>query len=154
MLKILNKGIQITAPLDTSDFTGDLETDSKLPYIQGLVGGRLVTITADGVVLADAAEAHTFVGLIINDASGYFMENKPALASGMLAISCGGQMAVSDQIVTSETFAIGDLLYLGSGAKAGLITKTKPEAPATVAPFGIAMSSASLSSPELTFVIV
>lgn len=153
MLSILHKGIQYNAPLDKSDFTGDVDTDSKLAYVQGLVSGRCATITADGVALADAAEGHLFIGFIINDAAGYFFENKPAIASGLVPLSMGNQVVVTDQIVTTETFALGDKLYLGSGANAGLVTKTLPVgAGANVEPIGIAGSAASAASPNLTVV--
>lgn len=155
MLKILHKGIQYNAPLDKTGFTGDVATDAQLASVTSLVAGRLATLGANGVALADAAEGHVFAGFIINDAAGYFMENKPALASGLVPLSIGIQVVVTDQIVSTETFAIGDKLYIGSGANAGKVTKTPPTgAGANVKPIGVAGSTASAAAPELTVIVL
>jgi len=150
MLRILHKGIQASFDLDQTGLTGDTEADSKLAYIQSLKGGRLAAIGANGVKLADGA-TDTPLGFIINDAEGYFYENKPALASGKVPLTVGDQIVVTDQIDTSEVFAKGDKLYAGTGAKVGLVTKTAPAAGAKV--IGIATSTASAASPELTIVV-
>jgi hypothetical protein len=151
MLQILYKGINFNAPLDTTGFTGNVATDSQLPSVTALVGGRLATLHATGVALADAAAGDEFAGFIINDASGYYFENVPALASGLVPLSVGPQGVITDQIVASDTFAVGDKLYLGSGANKGLVTKVLPVAGgANTKVIGIAGSTASASAPQLT----
>lgn len=155
MLKILHKGIQYSAPLDTTGFTGDTSVDSALASVTKLVSGRLATLGANGADLANAAEGDVFAGFIINDAAGYFMENKPALASGLVPLSVGPQVVVTDQIVSSETFAIGDVLYIGSAANAGKVTKTLPTgAGVNAKSIGIAGSTASAAAPELTVIVL
>ncbi len=161
MLKIQHKGIQASIDLNQTGFTGDVAEDSKLAYVQSLKAGRLIAVTPDGAALADGdpAEDATAIGFLINDAEGYFYENKPALASGKVAITVGNCVVVTDQIDTAETFAPGDALYAGTGAKAGLVTKT-PITDANTAPtvvsrqIGIALSAASSASPELTIAVL
>lgn len=155
MLKILHKGIHYNAPLDRTGFTGDVSVDASLSSVTSLVSGALATLSSEGVGLADGGAGDAFAGFVINDAAGYFMENKPALASGLLPLSIGPQVVVTDQIVTSETFSIGDKLYLGSGSNKGKVTKSAPTgATANTQSIGIAGSTASASAPELTVVIV
>lgn len=150
MLKILHKGFQANLPLDKTGFTGDLEHDAALANVTSIIGGRCLTVKPAGVALCDGA-TDPFVGFAINDAAGYFFENKPALASGIVPVSVGNQVAVSDQIDTTKTFAIGDRVYVGTGAAKGLLTNVAPAA--GVAPIGVALSAASAAAPELQFVI-
>jgi hypothetical protein len=152
MLKILYKGINFNAPLDTTGFTGDTSVDSQLPSVTALKSGRLATLHPTGVALADAAAGDTFAGFVINDASGYYFENVPALASGIVPLSTGPQGVITDQIVPTCTFAVGDKLYLGSGANKGLVTNVAPTA-GNEASFGVAASTASAAAPELQILI-
>lgn len=152
MLQILHKGIQANLDLDNSSFTGVLEDDLQLAYITGLLGGRIVGLDSNGKVqLADGLPASSLepIGFLINDAGGYFFENKPAMASLKVAITFGNCVIITDQIETGETFAPGDKLYCGTvgvGDGIGLVTKT---AAAGATLLGIAGSAASLASPEL-----
>lgn len=155
MLQILHKGIQISLDLDTTDFTGDTEHDAALAYIQGLDAGMFGGIDANGYAqLADGDPAGdvTPLGFLINDAAGYFFENKPALASKMVAITFGNCVVVTDKIDTALTFAPKDLLYVGTGAKIGLITNVAPDAASRC--IGVALSSASLATPNLTIAVL
>lgn len=143
MLKFAHKGRTLNLPLNKSGFVGDADVDAKSAYVQGLLAGRVVSVGANGVALADGAVLTTRpIGFLVNDAAGLDWENKPALGSGYVAVTRGTENVVTtDQIKTSENFAIGDLLYAGTGADAGLVTKTAPAAGATV--IGIALSTAS-----------
>jgi hypothetical protein len=152
MLNILYKGINFNAPLDTTGFIGDASVDSALASVTALVSGRLATIRPAGVHLADSANNDQFVGFIINDAAGYFFENKPALASGIVPLSVGPQGVTTDQIDTTKTFAVGDKLYIGNGATAGLVTNVVPGSGNT-AVIGIATSTASAAAPELGILV-
>lgn len=154
MLKILGKGNQISLDLDTTAFTGDVAHDSALAGVTELVGGRVVGLTAGGKVqLCDGAVTTTqHVGFLINDAAGYFFENKPAIASGLVSTTFGNCIVVTDQIDTSKTFAAGQKLYAGTGAVKGLLTNVAPDAAAAVV--GIAGSAASAASPELKVFVV
>lgn len=152
MLKILHKGLQFNAPLDTTGFSGDAVADATLASVLALKGGRTASIEAAGVGLCDAAASDHFDGFIINDVAGYSYENKPALASGIVPLITGPCVVVTDQIKAADTFAIGDLVYAAGGADKGLVTKTVPGAGLT-APIGKALSAASAASPELTILV-
>lgn len=149
-LKILAKGIQVTGQLDptllTALATGALEADASAA-LQEFKGGRLVYLKNDGTIqLADGA-TNDAVGFLILDAYAGFYENKPALATGAAAITYGQCFVETDQIDTTETFAPGDKLYAGTGAKKGLVTKTAPGAGSKV--IGTAFSTASAAAPAL-----
>jgi len=154
MLKILHSGIQPSFDIDKTGLTGDVEQDLKSAYLNSLVGGRLFGLDANGnVQLADGDPANPAqpIGFLILNATGYFFENKPALASGKVAGTLGNCVVITDQIVTSETFAPGDALYAGTGANVGLVTKTAPAAGAKQ--IGIAGSAASAAAPELKILV-
>ena len=145
MLIVDHSGIQLSLNLDTSSFTGDVETDVELAYIQGLKAGRLVTVDASGYAqLADGAAGEP-VGWLLNDAAGAFFENKPAIASEKVASTFGNAVLTTDQIDTALTFAPGDLLWAGTGAKVGLVTNVDPGGSRAV---GIAGSAASLAAAD------
>jgi len=149
MLNILHRGIQPSFDIDKTGLTGDVEQDLKSAYLANLVSGKLIGLDANGKVqLADGDPANPSqpIGFLILDALGYFFENKPALASGKVAATLGNCVVVTDQIDVAETFAPGDALYAGTGAKVGLVTKT-PVAGGTQ--IGIAGSAASAAAPEL-----
>jgi len=151
-LIIKHKGIHFNAQLDQTGFTGDVDYDAQLPSVTSLVSGRAAAIGPNGVHLADAANGDTFAGFIINNAAGYFMENKPALASGIVPLSLGNQVAATDQIVPTDVFVAGSKVYLGSGANAGLLTAEVPAAGNTN-PIGIAAGPASAAQPILTVIV-
>lgn len=157
MLAYQHKGRTVNMPLDVSGLTGDAQVDSSSLYIQTLVGGRFVALTAQGVALADSASATPMqpLGFLVNDAAGYFFENKPALASGLVSVTRGPEnVCITDQIDTTLTYAVGDLLYVGSGNKAGLVTNVKPTgANANPVCIGQASSTASVSAPQLTVLL-
>lgn len=168
MLKILHKGIQPSMALDTSELSGVLEADVVLPYILNLKGGRLISMDSDGnaqLADGDPAAGLEAIGFLINDAAGYFYENKPAFASGKLSHTFGNTVVITDQIDPDVTFVPGEKLYAGTGAKIGLVTNVPPSTltlaegtPNTVATvasksIGIAGSSASSASPELTVLV-
>lgn len=155
MLAYQHKGRTVNMPLNVSGLTGDAQVDSSSLYIQGLVGGRFVALTPQGVALADSQTAMQPLGFLVNDAAGYFFENKPALASGLVSVTRGPEnVVITDQIDTSLTFNVGDLLYVGTGPKAGLITNVKPTGgSANPVCIGQASSTASVSAPQLTVLL-
>jgi hypothetical protein len=141
MLLIHHKGIHVSLPLDTTNFTGDVEADSKLPYVTGLVGGALAAIDANGVVqLADGDPAKSLLplGFLVNDAAGYFFMNKPAIAGKEVAITHSPCMISTDQVKTGQTFTPGQKVYCGTGADAGKVVNAAPAA--TARPIGIALT--------------
>lgn len=155
MLKILHKGLQISLDQDQTGFTGVIATDVALAVVTKMKAGRIAALTSGGLAtLADGAVGNGLepLGFIINDAAGYFFENVPAVASGKIAITFGPCVIISDQILTSETFAPGDKLYSGTSGNVGLITKTS--AGGTARLIGIALSSASAAAPELTLAVI
>jgi hypothetical protein len=153
MLQILHKGIQMSIPMDQTGFTGNIATDSVLSVVTKMVGGRVAALTSAGLAtLADGASAGglSALGFIINDAAGYFFENKPALASAMIAITMGPCVIITDQIA-SVTFAIGDPVYAGTSGNVGLVTNVLPTGGRLL---GIALSVASSASPALTIAVL
>jgi hypothetical protein len=151
-LKIFNKGIQISLALDQTAWTGNIDTDSAL--LASFVGGKIVGVNGVNgfVALGDGAAAGTVqpLGFLVNDASGYFYENKPALASGMVAVTHGNCVVSTDQLKAGVTFVAGDLVYCGSGADAGLVVKV---APTGATPIGVALTAASGAGAELTIAV-
>lgn len=154
MLQILHKGLQISLDLDTTDFTGDVEADAALAYIQALDAGMIAAIDSDGYAqLADGAIANSLepMGFIINDAAGYFFENKPAIASKKIAVTLGNCVIITDKIDTALTFDEGEPVYCGTTGKLGLVTNVKPT---NARMLGIAMSSASSAAPNLQIAVL
>jgi hypothetical protein len=151
--------------MDQTGFTGVINSDALLPVVTKMVGGRVAALDSAGVLtLADGNEANGAVplGFIINDAAGYFFENKPAFASGMISLTYGPGVVITDQINTTLTFAIGDILYVDSASNttgnaagwAGVLTNVAPSGGGTLArPVGIATSTASVAAPQLTVVL-
>lgn len=141
MLLIHHKGIHVSLDLDTTNFTGDVEQDSKLPYVQGLVGGKLAGINSSGkVVLADGdpANGKLPIGFIVNDAAGLFFMNKPAIASKEVAVTHSPCMVSTDQVKSGQSFTPGQKVYCGTGADAGLVVNAAPAV--TARPIGIALT--------------
>lgn len=154
MLQILHKGLQISLNLDVSSFTGNIETDAALSYIQGLDAGCLAGYDTDGYAqLADGAVANAIrpIGFIINDAAGNFFENKPALASKKIAVTLGNCVVISNKIDTAITFDEGDPVYCGTSTKVGLLTNVAPTGARLL---GIAMSTASSAAPNLQIAVL
>ena len=106
--------------------------------VMSLQSGRLVTIGKNGCV--ELAEDGSALGVIVNDASGTPLFNKPALASGKISAMFGGGLIETDQVV-EETVKPKDKLYCGTGENKGKWTKTAPSATSEV--IGTAMSSNS-----------
>jgi hypothetical protein len=154
MLKIMHKGIHANLPINKTGLSGIATDDALNAYIQSLKGGRAVTLTSLGVALADAGAGSSFLGFLINDAAGYPYENIPALASGFVSVAYGNCVITTDQINPVEVFDVGDLIYIGSGANAGLVTKIKPAgAGANDKAIGMAYSGASVAAPELSILV-
>lgn len=151
MLQVKHKGIQVSLPINPADLNlgnGIMYDDLYSDELKKLVGGRAIRINSQGYVeLADGAE-DGYVGPLVVSATGGHLENKPALASGLVAVAFGQCQATTDQIVTTETFVPGDKIYVGTGANAGLYTKTP--ATADTQAVGLASSAASASEPNLT----
>jgi hypothetical protein len=152
MLSFVHKGRTLNLPIDTTSLTGNVQTDSTSSYILSMVGGKVLALGPNGLELADNASGTAAltrpIGFLVNDMAGYFFENKPALASGLAAVAVGTENTIqTDQINTSLTFALGDELYVDTGANAGLITNVKPTNGIAI---GRALSTASASSPLLT----
>lgn len=146
MLLIHHKGIHINLDLNTSGLTGDVEADAKTAYIQSLKAGRFAALDANGkVLLADglAASAKFPIGLIVNDAEGYFMMNKPALASKEIAVTFSPCVISTTEFDATKTYTPGEKLYVDTGANIGKVTNV---APAGATPIGIALSAAAAGS--------
>jgi len=127
MLKIhyINGSIDGTIALDPAQLTGDVNIDRSSAYVQQFVGGSVVAIGSDGYIkLAEDGDAG--VGVLVNDVAGYSFENTPALASGKAPAIIGGCVADTDRVKETDIVP-GDLLYVGTGSDAGLLTKVKPQ---------------------------
>lgn len=120
-------------------------------YLDGLKSGRIATIDANGFIdLCDGA-TQTPVGTIVQGFGGFDGNFANAQGSRAIGVEFDARLFVTDQIDTTATFAIGDKLYAGTGAKIGLFVKVAPSATAEVV--GIALSAASSASPELTVLV-
>jgi hypothetical protein len=152
-LQILHKGLQLSIPQDQTGFTGNLQTDLALAVVTKMVAGKIVGInsnSSNGAVgyagLADGLNPTNSVclpvGVLINDAAGYFFENPPAYASGMLAVLKGPAMIITDQWLAGQTFVAGTPVYAGAS---GLFTATPTSTPygegTAGQPIGIAMNA-------------
>jgi len=152
MLEIRHRGINVNLDIDQTGMTGDYEADAALAYVVGLKAGRVAGLDSNGKVQladgsADSASVQQLpVGFIINDAAGYFYENKPALASKIVPVIMGNCVIVTDQIDTDQTFVPNEPLYVGTGAKAGLVTNVPSTSGYII---GVAGSTASSAAPEL-----
>jgi len=112
-----------TLELNPAELTGDWKTDVASAYVLKFVAGRVAKVGTDGYI-ALALNTDIVEGPIVNDASGYTMENTPALASGKVTILAGGCLVETDQVVDNN-LAPGDVLYPApTGANAGKLTKT------------------------------
>jgi len=127
MLKIQHKGLVVNMPYDSAQITGDPIVDRTNTYLQGLLAGRIASLNSDGIKLCDGSAEHA-VGFIVNDAVANPLENMPASASKKAAVTLGNQTIVTDQIDTALSFAIGQKIYAGTGAKVGLCTNVNPQA--------------------------
>jgi len=161
MLQILQKGLQVSIPIDPELITGNPAVDSVNATIVGFVAGKLLAIDSDGyAVLADGDTDETAtsraLGFIVRDAAGYFYENKPALASGLLSIAYGPCKVISDQIGADAVFTPGSLIYAGTNTNVGLLVAIAPDVAAV--PVGIALNAVTQSvadpNPELTLLSI
>ncbi|MFA5071246.1 MAG: hypothetical protein WC511_02635 [Candidatus Pacearchaeota archaeon] len=146
MLLIHHKGIHINLDLDTTDFNGDLDHDSQLTYVQGLKAGRVAALDANGkVVLADglAASAKAPIGFIVNDAAGYFMMNKPAIASKISPVTFSPCVISTTEFDATKTYTAGQKLYVDTGANVGLVTNVAPVGAKAI---GISLGAAAAGS--------
>lgn len=109
--------------LNPAKLTGDLNTDLQSDYLQGLVAGRVGAVKGGYVELAEDGDSDT--GLIVHDAVSQYGTNQAAVATGKLTLLVGGGVVETDQVVETDIKA-GDLLYIGKGENAGLLTKNKP----------------------------
>lgn len=158
MLDIRHKGIQANLDLDTSGFTfQDVEANADLPYIVALVAGKAVNVDSDGKVQLTGAVSGlgTALGLLVNDARGYFYENKPGIASEKAAVTIGNCVVVTDQLTAAalaEPIEPGDPIYVAMEATSdGFLTSTAGT-PGTVK-VGTALSGATVANPNLLLAV-
>lgn len=114
-----------TLEINPAHITGDWSVDRASANITKFQAGRLAVLGTNGyITLADGGATYKgYDGVIINNAAGNDWENLPALASGVIPVICGGCIIETDQVVETNV-AIGDPLYIGTGANVGLLTKT------------------------------
>lgn len=105
--------------------TGDAFVDAAKPQIQALKAGVIITVDSNGYVTVCDGATQVALGVVINDAAGYPLENKPAIASGKVPALSGGSVCITDMIVDADVVA-GNKLYCGTGENKGMLTKTAP----------------------------
>jgi len=107
------------------------------PKVVELQAGRMATIGTDGfVALASDGDV---LGLIVNDASGVPLFNKPAMASGKVPLMFGGGLIETAQVIDEDIVA-SDKLYCGAK---GMWTKVDPSGDGSGTVYGVAMSANS-----------
>ena len=151
ILQILHKGLQLSIPQDQTGFTGNLQSDLALAVVTKMVAGRIVginTVTTTGAIgyagLGDGLVTSPYavpLGVLINDAAGYFFENPAAYASGMVAIIKGPAMIITDQWNVGDTFTPGVEVYCGTHGNSSLGLFTATGTPGTNVQVGTAMNS-------------
>lgn len=138
MLNILHKGLQASLPVDMSKANYsvggvlDLATAVSTDYIQSLIAGRLVCQDVNGFVSLCDGKTSNPLGFLVLDAKGGFFGNIPALAGGMVSHTFGNTVIRTDQIVSTDSFKVGDKVYAGTGDSVGLVTNVAPAAGAHV----------------------
>ncbi len=120
-LNILLGGINVSYDIDQTGFTGVMATDVALEVFTKMVGGSVVTPTSTGLALCDSA-IHNLAGFLVEDMAGNCLENNPAYASKKAAVCMGNAIIKTTQFDNTKSYGIGDSLYAGTGAKAGLVT--------------------------------
>jgi len=147
MLNVLYKNGAIdgnTFELDKAIYEGqDPMVASLNETVLSLKGGRLATIGADGYVTL--ATDGNVLGVIVNDASGVPLFNKPALGSGKVPLMFGGGLIETEQVVEA-TIVAGDKLYCGAN---GVWTKVDPTTDGSGTVYGVAVSSNSATDKTL-----
>jgi len=147
MLKILYKNGSIdgnTFCLNPSIYEGKDPMVAALDEtVMSLQGGRLATIGADGFVTL--AKDGNVLGVIVNDASGVPLFNKPALGSGKVPLMFGGGLIETDQVI-EEDITAGTKLYCGAN---GMWTKVDPTDDGTGTVYGVSVSANSATNKTL-----
>lgn len=142
-----------TLPLKAAEVAAKLANLSAAnTYIDGLAnGGTPVTIDAtDGTAaVADGVIANTlrYVGLIVNGSLANAQANYHSLANKQITYVKGPALIETDQVVTGVAYAPQDLIYVGTGANKGKLTKDSTgitEAPIGVVKLGRASGSTDL----------
>lgn len=111
--------------LNPALITGDVFADAENADIKALTAGKLITVDSNGYVVPCDGASQVCLGVVINDAAGYPLENKPAIASGKVPALSGGSVCITDA-VADTTVTAGAKLYCGTGANVGLLTVTDP----------------------------
>jgi len=147
MLNVLYKNGSIdgnTFELDPTIYEGQDPMVAALDEtVMSLQGGRLATMGTDGFVALGSND--NVMGIIVNDASGVPLFNKPALGSGKVPLMFGGGLIETEQVI-EESIVAGDKLYCGAN---GMWTKVDPTGDATGVVYGVAVSSNSATNKTL-----
>lgn len=133
--------------LNPALLTGDAFADAARPEILALKAGIMITVDTNGYVVPCDGASQLGLGVVINDAAGYPLENKPALASGKVPALTGGSVCETDVIV--DVVVAGDKLYCGTGDNKGKLTKTAPVEGAEV----VAIARTSNSAADKTLLV-
>jgi len=148
MLNVLYKNGSIdgnTFELNPELYIGKDPLEASLDEtILSLEGGKLATIGSDGYV--KLATNGNVMGIIVNDAAGVPLFNKPALASGKVPLMFGGGLIETDQVVEKDIVP-GTPLYCSDNGKWTKVDPTGEDANGVV--IGVAVSSNSDTSPTL-----
>lgn len=164
MFQVKHDSMQMTVPIDTTGFNPfDPIANSKLPYVRGLVRGRIVELDSNGnVQLADGGVlGNKPLGLLLNNAYGEAYMNMASMSAfteetPVIGVIHGASRIVTDQIDTALTFTPQDALYAGTGAKEGLISNVA--AGATTATFaallGLTVTPIAGTTGNFTLILV
>jgi hypothetical protein len=131
-LRILLPGLKNGICRTSVEMTGDPQTDAA--NVQAWIAGVPVYLSGDlQLSIADGA-IHPVLGLLVYDAAG----TSPWDGIGGVAadgkvtfIYAKALVGVPNRVLTTEAFIPGDVLYAGTGANLGLLTRTSPAATAT-----------------------
>lgn len=116
-------------------------------YHSGLKAGKIVTVDSDGFVKLCDGAVEAPIGVLARNFIEFDLGSNSTPGDQGIAVMLGDGVFETDQIVTTESFVPGDLVYAGTGANIGLFTKTSPAA--TAMAVGICRSTASAAAPTL-----
>lgn len=130
-------GTTISFGLNPELYTGNIAIDINSPYLAQFQTGVAVALDEAGyIVLADGADAKlsSLRGFVrVPATQDQLFQNLPTLGSGLISVHIGGAMFRSFLQVVETDLVPGEVLYHGTGANKGLLTRTKSASGVAVA---------------------
>lgn len=149
-ITFMHSGTRDSVPVKSLEsFVGFYDPLSPIAtaYHTGLKAGKLVTVDSDGFVKLCDGASEAPIGVLARNFIEFDLGSNSTPGDQGIAVMIGDGVFETDQIVTSESFVPGNLVYAGTAANIGLFTKTAPSD--TAIPVGVCRSTASAAAPTL-----